>query len=261
MQTCLVWSEDEDRSGAETGLAAIATEDQTYITGDKIRFMEALPFVNLICAGTEFAAYPLIEARLNAPNINGSGVSNLRINRGVAGVFDPTTVGNYSAFPLNWGHLGGNMITAYSYEDDEAGVAHFNHIILVVSNGAIPITPKPITHMPKCTLAATGAAVTWKSNTPTLADELPAGRYRLWGADFVSATALACRFKLPGYDYRPAVLGRRNEQDGVHPFNTSFSNSGYLIDYQGGTLNFQAEYVCYANETPNALRLYLEKLA
>jgi len=79
-QTVHAWLEDEDRSGAEVGIAAIA-DDLIVTSGDNLRLRKDLPKIGLMYAWTEFAAYELIEARLKAPSLGGN---HLRITKGPA---------------------------------------------------------------------------------------------------------------------------------------------------------------------------------
>jgi hypothetical protein len=257
-QTVIVWAEDEDRSGAETGLAAIS-DPILFQTGD----LHEIPTKWTWWAGfqpmTEFAAYPLQYVRLNSPNINGKGINNLRLTRSSAGPTKALNYNDHGAFPFPG--VPGNVVTAFSLEDDEAGVAHYNSMSAFLATGPIgPFTPKPITHMPEVTVAATGAAVTWKQDTPTLTDALPHGTYRLWGARFISATAIACRFILPGVNHRPAVPVVRNEEDTEHPFARAINPAGYVFNHKGNTMDITMEYMAAANETPGKCALYLQKI-
>lgn len=153
----------------------------------------------------------------------------------------------------------GQLIVAYSVEDDEAGVAHHNGCAVLVTDGPIPYGPRPITHVVDCTLGA-ATALTWTSAVPGLTDQLPAGVYKLWGADFVCTDGIACRFIIPGVDHRPGVFARRNEDDPMHPFNACFNPAGYDIVHKGGTLNITAEYLAYSAATPSTLQLYMQKV-
>jgi hypothetical protein len=255
-QTVYVWAEDEDRSGAETGLTALA--DQTaVIQGDTVLMPSQYPYMTAWYAGTEFASYPLIDARLNAPNINGKGLNDLRIHRGYDVSFIPGAVVDAQRYP----HMGapGEPVGAYSLETDEAGVSHFNHVAVIVSDGPLPFSDKPMTHIASCTVSAV-TANTWTTQTPVLDDTLPAGRYILWGADVVSATCFGARFIIPNYPDRPAIIPRRKVNDEMHKFNRCINPDGYIFDHKGSSLVLQLELACYTTDTPLAIKLFLQKI-
>jgi hypothetical protein len=255
-QTCYAWSEDEDRSGAETGLAAVA--DQTaIIVGDTVLMPTNYPLIAATYSRTEFAAYPLVDSRFNAPNINGAGHNNLRIHRGDDVVTKPGTVVDMFRYPK----LGSaaDPIAAYSLDTDEAGVAHFNSMVMIVSDGPLPYSHKPITHQVSCTVGAL-TANTWTTATPTLDDTLPSGKYRMWGSDMVCVDAVAARWIIPNYDERPAFIPKRLQADEGHPFNRCINPDGYIFNHWGSTLVLQLEALATSAATPSSVTLYLERI-
>lgn len=273
-QTCYAWVEDEDRSGAEKGLLAALVEDSTYFVGDKIQIPEVFPFVAAVWAGTEFPDYPLIDARLASPGIGGKGVNNLRIHKSWAGKdneLDTSNIGSrnpdamYDYFnnPILLGEgpngIGGDILTAYSLETDEAGVAHFNNIVLFVTNTKLPYVEHTLTHpQVKGTLGAIATAATWEKKTITLDDDLPVGRYILWGCDLVSASAIAARLVVPGVDFRPAFVPRRTQSEAMHPLNRCIHPGGIPIAYKGGVLNLKVEYCAETTDTALSFAMDLE---
>jgi hypothetical protein len=275
-QTCFAWCEDEDRSAAETGLAAVLAEDLAVSSGDLIEIPDNYFFVAGIQAGSEFPDYPLIDARLASPGIGGPGINNLRLHRSWAGKdneLDTSNIGsrnpeamyNYFKEPIRVGEgpngIAGDTLTAYSLETDESGVAHFNSIVLFVTDTKLPNMPHKITHTVKATVGAIGASVTWEKKTLTLDDDIPVGRYLLWGADLVSASAIAARFQIPGIaDFRPAIVPRRTQQEPLHPLNKCIHPGGIPFNYKGGTMGLKLEYCAEATDTALSLHLELEYL-
>lgn len=272
-QTVFVWAEDEDRSAAETGLAAVLNEDQAVVSGDTIQIPDIYPYVAGILVGTEFPDFFMVAARLASTGIGGPGVNNLRLHKaynGDDGELDAAAIGvrneaciyNWFDNPLKLGEgpngIAGDTLTAYSLETDEAGVAHFNSISLFVSDTRLPYMPHNITHTPTFTMAAITAAVTWEKKNIVLDDDIPPGRYLLWGVDICSATAIAARVVVPGVPFRPAFIPRRVEREGFTQPNHCLHPGGIPIVYKGGTLNSKIEYCAEATDTALSGNLYLE---
>ena len=267
-QTVLVWAEDEDRSGVETGLAAI-TDDTINTSGDKITIPDGLPYIAGILVGTEGATYIITDARLASPNIGGTGVNNLRLHKayGSATTKKPGNVYDFFGAPLKVGSapnfLGGDTVTAYSLEADEAGVAHMNSISLFVTDTKLPYYNHPnpaVTHVVKFTTAAIAAALTWEAKALVLDDDLPVGDYRLWGADLCSATAIAARFiGNKTWGCRPGFIPRRTQAEEPHPFNQWIHPGGLPFTYRGGALGLKLEFCAEATDTPLSGALFLQK--
>lgn len=258
-QTVIAWAEDEDRSGAETGLAVVAGESITYTAGDVIEQPSMYPLYAMYYAGTEFDAYPLDYVRFASPNINGKGVNSQYIRRG--GVTDKFNSGilDFTTFPM-FG-TPGQQITAYSLEDDEGGTAHMNYGCIILSDGPIPYGPRPITHILDCTAtAALAAGLTWETEVPTINQDIPAGTYIIHGADMVSASGIASRLIIPGVDHRPAFIPRHDVEDPVHPFNMCINPAGYKLVHKGGTVNFTLEHCALTTDTYEHLQLFLQKV-
>jgi len=262
MHTVMVWAESEDRSGSETGLAGIS--DQLFVvSGDTIEMPARYPYISMIYCTTESATYHWIRGRLTAPSIT---QRPFLLTAGYANgaTLNPENVYDWRHSPVAPGHPHyiepGDKITAYSYEEDEAGVAHTNAICVVVADGIIPIglPPKPpILH--QCTTGAVSSNLTWETLSLTEAYALQPGTYRMWGADVVSATAIAARFIFPGNDRvgRPCVIPRRNESNPIHPFNFMWG-SGIEFKMPGGLPKL--EIICESAETPDWVTLFLEKV-
>jgi hypothetical protein len=86
--------------------------------------------------------------------------------------------------------------------------AQVNSMVVFLGDGKIA----PISGDAR-TIQATGSAAAvagaWTNTTLTFADTLPSGQYQLVGAKFVSTTAFACRFLIPGQYARPGVIGQQ----------------------------------------------------
>jgi hypothetical protein len=275
-QTVFVWAEDEDRSGTETGLAAL-TDEQTTVSGDTIDIPPIYPGIAGIYAGTEFAEYPLIDARLAAPGIAGPGVNSLKIHTGYAqndgdagsatiqGQRKPGSMLNHFDNPLMLGPdnrgIAGMTLTGYSLETDEAGVAHMNSISLFVSNTALPYVPHRVTHVATFTMGAIAAGLTWESKSLTLDYDLPVGSYRVHEVDIVSATAIAARLVTPELNWRAAFVPRRSGGEEIHLLNKCIHPGGIPFTYRGGTLPLKVEYCAETTDTALSGTLWLEKVA
>lgn len=213
-QTCHAWLEDEDRSGAVTGIAAIA-DDLVKTSGDNLRFRADMPLIALMYGWTEFTAYVIDNLKLSAPTIAGNP---LRIRRGVSlNYLNEGQIVDMRENPFA-GMRPGDNITVEGFEADEAGVAHYLGLVVIVSDGAIPeIPPLPLTHIHHCEATATGAGA-WTQLSLTETDALPAGEYQMLGADVMHASLVAARFVFKGVEARPAVIPRSLTTDHLHSF-------------------------------------------
>ena len=256
-QTCVAWLEDEDRSGAAVGLAAVSDPDMIITSGDNLRIRKDVPLVAMMYAVTEFAAYAVNNIRISSPSIASNPI---RITKGVAlNYTSPELIYDFREAPIHIAKVGDN-VTAYGYEEDEAGISHYLGCVLILSDGWITKERPPgspaITHIHRCTVgAATEAA--WSALALTQTDDLPAGEYDMWGARVESATAVAARFIFKGMDLRPAVIPVTRSQDPVHPFS----------QYWGAPIRFTMpdglptlDILACAAETPGDVELYLTKV-
>ena len=210
----VAWLEDEDRSGAETGIAAVADAAMIETSGDTLKLRAGRNRIALMYGWTEFTAYPIDQLRLNAPSYP---LKNIRMSRGVALNFDSANlVYDYRDNPITM--VPGEAITSYGFEDDEGGVAHYLGVVAIVTDRPIPKGPAPEYDTVVQGTATSATAAVWQALTITLRDTLPAGYYDFYGADVVGATVVAARFIIPGLNDRPAVIPRCREQDALHPF-------------------------------------------
>jgi len=215
-QTCHAWLEDQDRSGAATGLAAI-TDDLIVTSGDNLRLRHDMRLLALIYGWTEFAAYAFNQAKISCPTI----ASNpLRITKGVAlNYLNEGQIYDFRDNPLDIIRAGDNL-TAEGYEEDEAGVAHYTGVVIVVCDGSIPkVSPLPVTHIHRCTATASAAGA-WTKLDLTEQEGLPAGQYHMLGARVEHASLVAARFVFKGIEARPAVIPVTRAIDCPHSFSS-----------------------------------------
>lgn len=212
-QTVHAWLESEDRSGAAKGLAAIA--DTLIVTSaDYLRLRGDMPLIALAYLWSNSATYIPVIATLTAPTI----ASNpLIFKKGIGLSMKPNLIYDFRDNPLAVLRPGDNNSVS-GYEDDEAGVAHYLGLALVVSDGSIPkVSPMPVTHIEQATATATSAAA-WTTLALTLTNDLPSGVYRMLGARVEHAGAFAARFIFKGMESRPAVIPVQAAEVAVHPF-------------------------------------------
>jgi len=253
-QTCHAWLEDEDRSGAETYLAAVA-DPLITTSGDNLRLRSDMPLIALAYVWTEFTAYPPALMRISGPTIAGNP---LRFTKGVAlNYLSPGQIYDFRDNPLNVLRAGDD-VTAYGYENDEAGVAHYLGVVLIVSDGSIPkVQSMPLTHIHRCTVSAITTAGAWNNRALTQIDTLPAGKYMMLGARVESATAVAARFVFKGLEARPAVIPVSRAVDEVHPFSQFWGKPIPFVMPDGLP---SLDILACATETPGDVELYLSKV-
>lgn len=214
--TVHAWLEDADRSGAETGL--IAMPDQLIETsGDTLKLRGSRNFIAMMYLWSEFTAYYPTEGRINAASYPDG--QNLRLYKGVGLEYiSENQIYDYRDAPKEM--VAGETLTGYGVEVDEAGVAHYLAIVLIVSDrDGIPKGRQPEdTMVVQATATATGAAA-WTTLTMTLRDSIGAGIYEMYGARVMHATLVAARFIFVGLWDRPAVIPTTKERDVSHSFN------------------------------------------
>lgn len=213
--TVHAWLEDEDRSGAEKGIAAVS--DQLIETsGDTLKLRSGRNHIALMYMWSEFAAYYPTEARINAASYPDG--QNLRLYKGVGLNFTAENlIYDFRDNPRPM--VAGETLTGYGWEVDEATVAHYMAIVLIVSDGRIPKGSAPSDTMVVQATATASAAAAWTTLTMTLRDSIGAGIYEMYGARVMSATCAAARFIFVGLWDRPAVIPTSRENDVSHSFN------------------------------------------
>lgn len=213
-QTAHAWLQSEDRSGAETGLTAV-TDDLIITSGDNLRLRTDLPLISMMYLISNSATYFPLFGKVTAPTIAGNP---LRLTKGIGlNYLANGQIYDFRANPFG-GIRAGDNVTGSGYETDEAGVAHYLGIVIIVSNAVIPqVVKAPLTHIHRCTATATGAGA-WTQLGLTEVDALPAGLYEMYGARVEHASAIASRFVFKGMEARPAVIPVSLATDNVHPF-------------------------------------------
>jgi len=218
VHSCVAWLEDEDRSDADKGIAAVA--DHIAITsGDNLRLYSPLDKVAKMYVWTEFEAYAVDQITITAasiPTTNGTILLNRGINL-------TNVIGNVYDFqdnPLDIFTAGEN-ITVSGHEDDEADTAHYLGVVFIVCDGPIARGPVPLSFPHRCTATATTAG-SWTLLALTEGTALPSGEYVCVGAEVESATAVAARLNFPGFKARPAVIPICQEEAQLDPFSRYF---------------------------------------
>jgi hypothetical protein len=257
--TCHAWLEDEDRSGAAAGIAAVADQMAGDVSGDNLQLSGSYPYIYAMYTITEFAAYPpvimtLDGASFELPIITTKGIA-LNVN-------NDGQVYDFRRSPLKPPIISpaGENITATGYETDEAGVPHYlGHVLFVTDSPNVPVEQAAFpTHITRATVSAVSAAGAWETETLTLTDDLPAGRYALLGARVETATPCAARFILKGYADRPPVIPVSRNTDPVPAMSQWIGTTGYQFWYPGNLP--QLEMLTMAAETPTDCELYLHQV-
>jgi hypothetical protein len=255
----VVWSEDEDRSGASTGLAGLADNNQgTIVSGDNLRLPAGYPYVYMMYAFTEFAGYPPQRAIITQASLSAKPIT---INKGVAlNYLGPGQLYDFRHAPLKL--KTGENTTVQMLEDDEAGVAHVNAVVLFLTNSLQGIKtgkpPMPLTHIHTCTIAQMTINA-WTNSALTELNPLEEGDYICWGGRVTSATPISARLVFPGIDERPPLIPVAREEDPTHPYNEYWGTSKYRFRMPDGLPSI--DMVCGATETPSEIELYLTKIA
>ena len=249
-QTCHAWLEDQDRSGSATYLAAVQ-DDLINTSGDYLQLRHGMSKIAMMYMWSEFAAYPPVICTVDSASIRGNP---LRITRGVAlNYLNDGQIVDMRNFP-NSRIRAGDDVSALYLDGDEAGVAHFGGMVLIVSNAPVPLSaPYPTSLIHRCTTSAsTGGS--WSTLSLTETDSLPSGDYYLLGARVESATAVAARFIIQGLENRPAVIPTTRSQDSLHPF-SRFFGSPIKFSIPGGLPKL--EILTSTSETPSDVSLFL----
>ncbi len=214
-QTVHAWLQDEDRSTLETGLIAIP--DQLIETsGDTLKLRNGRNRIAMMYMWTDDGTYFPLAGRINAASYPDG--QNLRLAKGVGLNFvSENQIYDFRSNPRYM--VPGEVLTGFGVEVDEAGVAHYLGIALIVSNGPIPRGPLPSDIMVVQATATASAAAAWTTLTMSLLDSIGAGIYEMYGARVMHPTCFAARFIFPGLWDRPAVIPTITETNVSHSFN------------------------------------------
>jgi len=252
-QTIHGWLEDEDRSTLETGITAVP--DQLIETsGDTLKLRNLRNKIALMYLWSEFAAYIPLEGRINAASYPDG--QNLRLYKGVGLNFiSENQIYDFRSNPREM--VPGEVLTAYGIDADEAGVAHYLGIAVIVSDGVIPKGVIPRDIMVVQATATASAAGAWTTLTMTLRDSIGAGIYEMYGARVMHPTCFMARFIFPGIWDRPAVIPTIKETDVSHSFN-EFWGAPVRFAYPGNLPKLEI-VECTGSGTVK-IELYLRKI-
>jgi len=251
--TVHAWLEDADRSGSELGLLAIG--DQLVETsGDTLKLRAGRNKIALMYMWTDDATYYPTACRINAASYPDG--QNLRISKGVGLNFtSENQIYDLRSNPIEM--VPGEVLTGYGVEVDEAGVAHYLGIAIIVADGMIPKGDRPGDVMVVQATATASAAAAWTTLTMTLTDSIGAGVYEMYGARVMSATCFAARFIFADLAIRPAVIPTTRENDVSHSFN-EFWGAPIQFAYPGNLPKLEI-LECTGSGTVK-IELYLRKV-
>lgn len=202
MFTVVAWDESQDTSNALTAVAAVA-DPHVRVSGDDIIVPDEVSQL----LGVYAIGDTITRAQLVAPSLRRFS------NHEVIPLDDsalPTNPLPIDLFPETPIRLTPDEALNAQVAENAAG-AEREIVIAFLCDG--PITPRRAEHR---TVQATGStalvANAWTNCAVTFRDQLPAGLYEIIGFRARSTNLIAARLVLPGYMWRPGVIG---EQDVV----------------------------------------------
>jgi len=208
-------------------------------------------------AWTEFAAFPFQRATLSGTGVRGA--NPLIMNQGYAlNYLTPGVVYDWRQKPKPW--PSGEDITVLAIEDDEAGVAHFIGVVLVITRNpnGIPVGVPPLPYFPHTVTVGQMTTGAWTSSALTEINSLPPGEYIMWGGNLISATPVAARMIFPGIDDRPPIIPNTREEDPIHPHNRFWGTNQFRFKIPDQLPAFEGLHS--TTETPSELEMYLTKV-
>jgi len=250
--TSVAWLESADRSGTAAAISAVS--DYFAITsGDNLRLVEPYKFVNLAYMISNSGTYYPTSMSLDGASL----AIPHRLEKGIGlNMTSPNLVYDFRDNPFSLPT--GENLTATGVEVDEAGVAHYLGLVLIVADGKIPKGPTPqLTHIMNATATATTAG-SWTDLALTLTDTLPKGTYEMFGARALSASLMAARMNFKEYKERPAIIPNTVENYPSHSFN-DFWGKGYRFEYPDNLPTIEV-LECTGSGTVT-LEAYLRKVA
>jgi hypothetical protein len=193
--TLVGWTESQDTGGTLTDVAFLADQHVSY-EGDKLHCPSLNQLLGLTALGTTITQARLISPSLKTPcyiDIAPLHVASEPVSPAhILDIFE-------SPIPLIESENVGAQVA------EGASGAEYEHVLAWLGNG--PVT-KAV--MPYRTVRATGSttlsAYAWTPVTITLAQDLAPGNYNILGLKAISTGAIAARFVIPNYQWRPGVL-------------------------------------------------------
>ena len=135
----------------------------------------------------------------------------------------------------------GEMLTNEILSNPAA--AQIQWTVICLADGPIKVVAGKI-YTVRLTSAVAVTAGAWSAIQPVFDDQLPRGRYQLVGLRGQSATVVALRAIIPGYAWRPGVLGSPNLQDAEFKY-TRMGGMGVFGEFED-TAPPSIEWLCNA---------------
>lgn len=179
---------------ALANMAALADQHVT-VAGDDIYVPELTKLM-----GYHFLGVDLTQARIDSPSLRGSMMIDVE---GFDYLAEP-------ASPPNWHDLFENPVSLVRSEALRAQMIEGtgpSAAWAIYWLGSGPITKaKGEIRTVRATSATTQVALNWTNCPLTFDQTLPSGEYAIVGLRGQSATAIACRLVIPGYQWRPGTI-------------------------------------------------------
>jgi len=214
--TLVGWNESQDTGGALTDVAFIPDQHVSY-EGDKLH----CPALNQILGLTALGA-TITQARLISPSLKLPAYIDIAPLHVAAEPVSPAYIlDNFeSPIPLVVTENVGAQVA------EGATGAEYETVLAWLGDG--PVTPAKL---PFRTVRATGSttlsAYAWTPVTITLSQDLAPGNYNILGLKAISTGAIAARFVIPNYQWRPGVLACDNIGD-IDVQRFRFGNAGIM---------------------------------
>jgi hypothetical protein len=164
----------------------------------------------------------ITEARLTSPSI-------LRVFEHQSA---PLNVGAEPLSPLPYADLAENPIPLVVSEAVRSRMrgseSSAEYKVMLALLGAAPVTPAKLPYRTvRATASTTLTAYAWTNAAITFDQTLPAGSYNIIGMRAQSTGLIAARVVIPGYAWRPGVIGFDSVAD-IEPLRFRFGNMGIL---------------------------------
>jgi len=259
----LAWAESEDRTDNTLTNIRTALEDRYGTIGDdndEWEFDADSPAILMAYFGQD-QADDFQRARITSPSIAEAPLDFVRgydaqITRSQAdSVYDWRTT-PYRAIPPSEG-------VEVLISEAGGAVAVDAWGVLIVGDKAIPKAdspPEAITHIISGTYSVGNTvALQWTRFTLTVNSVLPAGKYRMWGAQNFLTTGISVRYIFNGLKHPVPIIPCRHESDRPHQYNYYW---GHAVEFPHDRLP-AVECLTEAAEDPvdQGYELYLTKVS
>lgn len=211
---------------------------QSIATGNTLNYFNALPDPHVRVEGPNIICPPLNKVLFIYAG--GASITEARLTSpSILKVFEhqvsPLNVGAEPLSPLPYADMGENPLDLVATEavrcrmrGTEAGAEYKVMLILL---GEKAITPVKLPYRTvRATSSTTLTAYAWTNGSLTFDQTLPAGKYRIIGMRAQSAGLIAARLVIPGFAWRPGVIGFDSNAD-IDPLRFRFGGMGVLGEF------------------------------